>query len=137
GFGPGELEEVRRGDEAPTDWKAPPLRTEIDDRCALRSSRWETPPQLGELVRAVFQPPDHRTFVGRPDVLAWLQVRRGLRPAHGNAGLAKRREIIAVCDVVPEIVAHARKPRSPDNLLNLDEHSIPRRMSCQRWCADA
>src|SRR5436190_9023725 len=98
---------MRGRDQTSTDWKPPSLGTKIDNRRSFRSSRWETPSQFGKLVRAVFEPPDHRSFVGRPDVFAWLQVRRGLRPAHGNAGLAKRREIIAVCDVVAEIVAHA------------------------------
>src|SRR5690242_8365043 len=86
---PGELEEMRRRDQTPANWKAPPFRTEIDDRRSFRSSRWEAPSQLGKLVRPVFETPDYRGLVGRPDVLARLQVRRSLRPSHGDACLAE------------------------------------------------
>src|SRR5436190_17685417 len=44
----------------------------------------------------------NRSFVGGPDIFTWLQVRCSLWPSHGNAGLAERREIIAVWDVVSE-----------------------------------
>src|SRR5690242_218170 len=110
-FGPGELEEVRRRDQTPTDRKSPPLRPEIDDWRCLWSRGREAPSQLDEFVRAVFQSPNYRSFVRRPDVLARLQVRCSLRPSHGNAGLAERREIIAVWDVIAEVVAHARVPQ--------------------------
>ena len=46
--------------------------------------------------------------VGRPDVVARLQVRRGLRPAHRDAGLAEGRQIVAIGNVVAEIVAHGQ-----------------------------
>jgi len=37
-------------------------------------SRREAPAEFGEVVGPVFEPPDHRGLVGRPDVVARLQV---------------------------------------------------------------
>src|SRR5213075_417577 len=110
-------------DETPANWKPPTLGTEIDDRRSFGPSRWEAPSQLSKVIRSVFQPPDHRGFVGRPDVLSWLQIRRSLRPSHRNACLAKRRDIIAVWNVVSEVVTHADLKCGLDNLLILDERS--------------
>jgi len=112
-FGPGELEEMRRRDQTAVDRKSAVLGTEIDDRRSFRARRGEappqrSPPQLRKLIRAVFEPTNHRDFIGRLDVLARLQVRRGLRPSHGDACLAEGREIIAIRNMVAEIVAHSR-----------------------------
>src|SRR5690242_6400837 len=91
-----------------TDCKPPSLRPEVDDRCSFGSSRWEAPSQLSKVIRSVFKPADYGSLVGRPDVLSWLKVRRGFRPSHRNAGLAEGHEIIAIWDVITEVVAHAR-----------------------------
>src|ERR1700752_3728662 len=79
-------------------------------RWPLRLSRWEAPSDLGEVVRAVFEPPDHRSLVGRPDIVARFEVRGCVRPFHGDAGLAERGEVVRIWDVVPKIVAHRCSP---------------------------
>src|SRR5205085_12030137 len=86
--------------------KTSPLGAEIHDRRTLGPGWRETPSEFGELVRSGFEPPDHRGFIGRPDVLAWFQVGYGGRPLHRNPGLAEGREVIAVGDVISEVVAH-------------------------------
>src|SRR3954454_10921790 len=83
-------------------------RSKIDDRRTFGSSRWEAPTQDGEVVGPVLQPANDRRRIGRPDVFARLQVGRGPRPLHRDAGLAKGREIVAVRYVVPVIIAHWR-----------------------------
>lgn len=52
-----------------------------------------------------------RGTIGRPDVVARLKVRDRVGPCHGDAGLAESREVIAIGDVVAEIVAHGEVPR--------------------------
>ena len=71
-------------------------------------SRRKSPSDLGELVGPVFQAADYRSLVGRPNVIARYQARDRIRPFHGNAGLAERGEVLAVGDVVADIVAHCR-----------------------------
>ena len=75
-------------------------RAEIDDQRAFRLGRWKAPSDLGELVRAVFETADHRSLIGWPDVVAWLEVRDRIGPLHRDAGLGERREIVGVIDVV-------------------------------------
>src|ERR1051326_2774673 len=105
---------MRDRDQTPANWKSASLRTKIDDGRSLGPRRGKAPSQLRKLVRAIFEPPDHRSLVGRPDVLSWLKVRGGFRPAHRNAGLAEGREIVAIRNVVAEVVAHARVPDGLD-----------------------
>src|SRR5690349_16341731 len=83
-FGPGELEETRCRNQTSTDWKPPPFGTEIDDGRSGGPSRGEAPPQLRKFIRAIFEqqrllrgvrmtlsePPDHRSLISGPDVLA-------------------------------------------------------------------
>src|SRR5690348_5620101 len=83
-FCAGELEEMRRRDEAPANWKPSPLGTEVDDRCSLGSSRWrKAPSQLRKLVRSVFTPPDYGSLVSGPDVLGGLRFGAAFRHLTG------------------------------------------------------
>jgi hypothetical protein len=108
----GEVVEKRGGHQTATDRKAATLRAEIDDRRSFWSSRWEAPPEFSELVRPVFESPDHGGLIGRPDIFAWFEVWGCVRPCHGDAGLTKRREVVAIGDVVAVIVAHTGFPRA-------------------------
>src|SRR5258708_38625043 len=51
-----------------------------------------------------------RGTIGRPDVLARFQVWGGVWPLHWNASLTEGREIVAVRDVIAEVVAHGPSP---------------------------
>src|SRR5436190_6350508 len=53
-----------------------------------------------------------------------VEIRRSLRPSHRNACLAKRCEVVAVWDVVSEVVAHAEFRSGPYILLMLGERLI-------------
>jgi hypothetical protein len=112
-FGAGELEEMRCRHKAPAGWKTPTLRAEIDDGRSLRPRRGEPPTQFDKLVRSVFEPADDGSFVGRPDVFTRLEIWSGAREPHGYANFAERCEIVAVGDVVAEVVAHGRASFSP------------------------
>src|SRR5207245_10377677 len=63
-------------------------------------------------VGPAFKAADDRGAIGRPDILARLQVWGRMWPLHWNASLSKGREIIAVRDVIAEIVAHGTTPRT-------------------------
>src|SRR6266550_4889709 len=102
---------MRGGDKTAANRKPATLGTKIYDRRSLRPSRWEAPPQLRKCIRPVFEPPNYRSLVGRPDVLSWLKVRRGFRPSHRNKSLAEGGEIIAIWNMVAEVVAHAQVPQ--------------------------
>jgi hypothetical protein len=54
--------------------------------------------------------PLDRALIGRPDVLAWLQVGGSFGPSDRISGLAEGREIIAIRNMVAETVAHSRMP---------------------------
>jgi hypothetical protein len=47
-----------------------------------------------------------RGAIGWPDVLARFQVRGRVRPPHRNASLTEGCEIIAVGDVIAEVITH-------------------------------
>src|SRR5438067_595362 len=96
-----------RRNQAPANREPATLGTKIDDGCSFGTSRWEAPPQLSKLVHSVLQPSDDGDLVGRPDVFPRLKIRCRLGPSDGNAGLAERCEVVAVGDVVAEVVAHA------------------------------
>src|SRR5438045_8674921 len=109
---------MRRRDEAPANWEPPPLGTEIDDGRSFGPSRREAPSQFRKLIRSVCEPPNHRSLISGPDVLARLQMRSSLGPSDRNTGLAEGGEVIAIRNVVAEVVAHdSRAPRYPANLL--------------------
>jgi len=97
--------------EAATDRESPTLGTEIDDGRTLGAGGRKTPSQFRELVRPVLKSADNRGTLGRPDVVAWFQVRGRAWPLHRNARLTERREIAAVGDLIAEVVAHGTRLR--------------------------
>src|SRR5260221_13283415 len=97
---------MRGWHEAPSGRKAPALGAEVDDRGSVGPGWRETPTLSRNLVRAVFEPPNDRSFVGRPDVFARLEIWGGAREPDGYPTLAECREVVAVGDVIAEIVAH-------------------------------
>jgi hypothetical protein len=57
----------------------------------------------------VVSPAKHRSDLGRPDVIARLKIWDGRRKYDRCADLTERREIVAVRDVVAEVVTHDQK----------------------------
>src|SRR5882762_1820682 len=97
---------MRRRDQAAAFRKATPLGTEIDDRRPFRPRRRKAPPQLRQL-NPLLLPSENGRGLGRPNVVAGRQVRRGFREYDGRADLTERRQIVAIGHIVPEIVAHS------------------------------
>src|SRR6516225_4531836 len=85
----------------------PSLGAKIDHRWGFGSRRREAPSEFGEFVCAVFEPPDHGGCIGWPNIVARLEVRDRDRPLDRNTGLAERRQIVGVIDVISVVVAHA------------------------------
>lgn len=70
----------------------------------------ETPPDLGELVGSIFEPPDHRGLIGEPDVVVGLDSALPSAISQG-CGLGERGEIVRVIGVVRVVAAHRKVPR--------------------------
>jgi len=100
-FGAGEFEKVGRRYEAAPHRKSPVLGTKIDDRRALGFGRRKAPAQLRGFVPSVGLA-DHGRDIGRPDIVARLEVRRGRGPAHRDPGLAERSGVLVVGNSVAE-----------------------------------
>src|SRR5205814_4160566 len=81
-------------------------RNGIDDRRTLGPGRWRAPPQFRELVFPVFKTADDGGTIGRPDVVARFHIWGRVWPLYGNSSLIEGGEIIAVWDVIAEVVAH-------------------------------
>jgi hypothetical protein len=61
---------------------------------------------------------DSDAITGRLDIVAGLEVRDRVRPFYRDASLAERGEVIAIGDVVAEIIAHdAAFPREREDRL--------------------
>jgi hypothetical protein len=106
-FRAGELEEMRGWDEAPTIREPAPLGAEIDDRRSLGPRRREPPAQLHQLD-AVLSPSKYGPGLGRPDVVARLQIRSCSWDYHRGADLAESLQIGTVGHVIAEVVAHGQ-----------------------------
>ena len=63
-------------------------------------------------VRRIAVPKEDRGTIGRPDVVARFQVRGCVRPLHRNANLTEGGKIIAVRNVIAELVAHGTTPHT-------------------------
>src|SRR5258706_5551074 len=113
-FRAGELEEMRRWDEAAPFRKPSPLGAKIDDRPSLRPRRRNAPTQLNKLDPVLAPPKDRRGF-GRPDIVARFEIGGRDREYDGDADLAESFQIGAVGDVVAEIVAHRQTCRLLSN----------------------
>src|SRR5439155_7888862 len=69
--------------------------------CSLR-----VPPQFREFFCPVFKTADDGGTIGWPDVVARFQIWGRIWPLYGNSSLIEGGEIIAVWDVIAEVVAH-------------------------------
>ena len=87
-FRAGELEEMRRWDEAAPFRKPSPLGAEIDDRPSLRPRRRNAPTQLNKLDPVLAPPKDRRGF-GRPDIVVRFEIGGRDREYDGDADLAE------------------------------------------------
>jgi hypothetical protein len=71
-------------------------------------SRGKAPPEFRELVDPIFGAADNGGTVGRPDVVARLEVWDRVRPFDGDAGRRERCQIVGAIDVIPIVVAHVK-----------------------------
>jgi hypothetical protein len=85
--------------------EVPALGAEIDDRRALGPGRRQTPAELNQL-HAIVPAPKNGRGLCRPDIIAGFKIGGGRWKDDRSADLAERREIVAVGDVVSEVVAH-------------------------------
>src|SRR4029077_14887400 len=94
-------------DEAAPFWKPAGLGAEIYDRRSLGPRRPKAPPQLRQFDTILTAAKDG-SGLGRPDVVARLQIRGCCGEYHGQADLAEGLQVGTVGHVISKVVAQGQ-----------------------------